>query len=536
MALRRTQEKSGQPARTAQSARFQMAQKGRPKFQRNRATAVSLPAPVGGWNARDSLADMAEDDAVTLINLVPATTSVLLRSGFSKWSTGYASQVETLMQYSGSTTNKLKAISGGEVFDATAGGAVGAAEVTGLSNSRWQYINVATPGGNFIEMCNGTDNVYTYDGTTWTDQGGNISGVTSSNLININLHKNRVWFIEAGTLKAWYLPVQSISGAAAALDLSSFCVRGGYLMAMGTWTIDAGYGVDDLAVFITSNGEVLVYRGTDPSSASTWALVGVWWVGSPVGRRCFVKYAGDILIITQDGLMPMSGVLQSSRVNPRVALTDKIQSEMGTAVVNYGTKFGWQVIPFPRQEILLLNVPVTEGNSQQQYVMNTVTKSWCQFMGWNANCFELYVDNLYFGGPTYVAKAWDTAEDDSGAIFMDGLQAFNYFGSRGQLKRFTMLRPLLYINSTQQVNANINVDFDETAPVSSISTVTFGGSVWDTALWDSATWSSTLSVSNIWQGATGVGYCGAPHLQANIDGASLEWVATDVVMEPGGIL
>src|SRR3990167_793059 len=147
MALRRTQEKSGQPARTAQSARFQMAQKGRPKFQRNRATAVSLPAPVGGWNARDSLADMAEDDAVTLINLVPATTSVLLRSGFSKWSTGYASQVETLMQYSGSTTNKLKAISGGEVFDATAGGAVGAAELTGLSNSRWQYINVATQAG-----------------------------------------------------------------------------------------------------------------------------------------------------------------------------------------------------------------------------------------------------------------------------------------------------------------------------------------------------------------------------------------------------
>src|SRR3990167_1915040 len=511
-------------------------QRSRPLIAKASATAKSLPAPVGGWNARDSIADMDEKDAVILTNFFPSTTSVNLRGGYSQVPPGFGAQVETVIAYSGATTNKLFGIAGGSVYDATAGGAVGAAVLSGLVNSCWQYVNIATPGGNFIEMCNGADSVYTYNGTTWTDQSGNITGVTSSTLININIHKNRVWFCEVGTLKAWYLPTQSISGAAAALDLSAFCTRGGYLMAMATWTIDAGYGVDDLAVFITSNGEVLVYRGTDPSSASTWALVGVWWVGSPVGRRCFVKYAGDILIITQDGLMPMSGVLQSSRVNPRVALTDKIQSEMGTAVVNYGTKFGWQVIPFPRQEILLLNVPVTEGNSQQQYVMNTVTKSWCQFMGWNANCFELYVDNLYFGGPTYVAKAWDTAEDDSGAIFMDGLQAFNYFGSRGQLKRFTMLRPLLYINSTQQVNANINVDFDETAPVSSISTVTFGGSVWDTALWDSATWSSTLSVSNIWQGATGVGYCGAPHLQANIDGASLEWVATDVVMEPGGIL
>ena len=505
-------------------------------FQRNRATSVSLPAPVGGWNARDSIADMAPDDAVILTNLVPATTSVVLRSGFSKFSTGYGAQVETVIAYSGSTTTKLKAIAGGGIYDATAGGAIGAAEVSGLTNSRWQYVNLTTAGGSFIEMVNGADGVYTYNGTTWTDQSGSISGVTAANLTNINVFKNRLWFTEAGTLKAWYLPTQSITGTAAALDLSAFAPHGGYLMAMGTWTIDAGYGVDDLAVFVTNNGDVLVYRGTDPSSASTWALVGVWWVGSPVGRRCFVKWKGELLIICQDGLMPMSGALQSSRVNPRVALTDKIQSEMGSAVVSYGSNFGWQVIPFPQQDLLILNVPVTAGNSQQQFVMNTITGGWCNFTGWNANCFELYNDELYFGGPTYVAKAWDTAEDDGGSIAIDGLQAFNYFGSRGQLKRFTMMRPMLRINSTQTVNAGMNVDFDQSAPVSSIGTASFSGALWDTALWDSGLWSSTLSVSAVWQGATGVGYCGAPHLQANLDGASLEWLSTDVVLEPGAIV
>ena len=220
-------------------------------FQRNRATSVSLPAPVGGWNARDSLADMAEDDAVTLTNLFPSTTSVNVRNGYTKHSTGYSAAVETLMQYAGGATSELFAIAGGEIFDATAGGAIGAAEVTGLTNSRWQYVNLATAAGTFIELCNGADGVYTYNGTSWVDQSGNITGVTASNLIGINLHKNRVWFIESNTLRAWYLPTQSISGAAAALDLRAFCSRGGYLMAMGTWTIDAGYGVDDLAVFIT---------------------------------------------------------------------------------------------------------------------------------------------------------------------------------------------------------------------------------------------------------------------------------------------
>ena len=507
-----------------------------PLVQKSRARTVSLPAPTGGWNARDSLAGMDEKDAVSLVNLFPGTTSVVLRNGFSTHVTGYANVVETLMAYSGAATTELWSIAGGSIFNATTPGAVGAAAVSGLTNSRWQYINLSTSGGNFIELCNGADGVYTYNGTTWTDQSGSITGVTAANLIGINEFKNRVWFIEKDTLRAWYLPTQSITGAAAALDLRAFCTRGGYLMAMGTWTVDAGYGVDDLAVFVTSQGEVLVYRGTDPSSASTWALVGVWWIGSPVGRRCFIKYMGDLLLITQDGVLPLAGALQSSRTNPRVALTDKIQTQIGQAVATYGANFGWQLMPFPRQEMLILNVPLSAGANQQQYVMNTLTGAWCRFQGWQANCFELYNDELYFGGISYVAKAWSTTTDNGGGIFIDGQQAFNKFGSQAQTKRFTMMRPILLIDSSQAVNAAINIDFDNSAPTSSIGTVAFTGAVWDTGLWDTALWTDALSVSKIWQGATGVGYWGSPHLQATLTGASLQWVSTDVVMEPGGTL
>lgn len=480
---------------------------------------------------------MEPNEAVSLVNLFPGTTSVNLRLGFSQFATGLPSRTDTLMQYSsGSNATKLKAIAGGKVYDVTAGGAVGAAEQSGLTNSRWQYINFATPGGNFLEMCNGSDGVFTYNGTTWTDQSAAITNVTAANLIGINEHKSRIWFVEKGTLKAWYLPVASITGAAAALDLSSFCERGGYLMAIGTWTIDAGTGVDDYAVFITSNGEVLVYQGTDPSSSTTWALKGIWWIGSPIGRRCFVKWRGDLLVITQDGLFPLSGALQSSRVNPRVALTDLIQSSMGNAIVLYAANFGWQIMSFPKQNMLLLNVPVTDGNSQQQYVMNTITGKWCSFTGWNANCFELLNDDLYFGSSTYVGKAWNTSLDSGAAIFMDGLQAFNYFDDKESQKRFTMMRPVLLINSTQQVRGAINTDFDQSAPASAISTTSFTGALWDTAVWDTDLWSDTLSVSQQWQGATGVGRCGAPHLQANVNGATLQWLATDVVFEKGGIV
>jgi hypothetical protein len=37
----------------------------------SRANVASLPAPVGGWNARDSLANMAPTDAVQLVKFFP---------------------------------------------------------------------------------------------------------------------------------------------------------------------------------------------------------------------------------------------------------------------------------------------------------------------------------------------------------------------------------------------------------------------------------------------------------------------------------
>ena len=500
------------------------------------ARSKSLPAPVGGWNARDSIADMDEKDAVILENFFPSTTSVNLRGGYSQYATGLGAQVETVISYSGAATNKLFGIAGGSVYDATAGGAVGAAVLTSLTNSRWQYINIATAGGNFIEMCNGADSVYTFDGTTWTDRSGAITGVTSSTLININLHKNRVWFIQKDTLKAWYLPVQSITGAAVAYDLSAFCPHGGYLIAMGTWTMDAGYGLDDMAVFITSNGDCLVYRGTDPSSASTWALVGAFWIGSPIGRRCFIKYQGDLLIITQDGLLPLSKALQSSRLDPRVALTDKIQKATSDAVTNYGSNYGWTVTLYEHKNALFLNVPVSTNANQQQYVMNTITGAWCNFTGWQANCFEVYENDLYFGGTNFIGKAWNTNADAGQAIVTRGLQAFSYFGSPAKQKRFTMMRPTFYASSPPAVSGQINVDFDDSPSTATLAAASAIGGLWDTGVWDTALWGASLELSRLWQGASGVGYCGAPNIKTSTNAIDLQWLATDIVYEQGGIL
>ena len=502
------------------------------------AQTVTVAAPIGGWNARDALGAMDPLDAVTLQNFWPGTNSVILRNGYTKHATGLPAQVQTLMAYSSGTSNKLFAISDGKIYDATSAGAVGAAAVSGLTNSKFQYTNITTPAASYLMAVNGADKLRTFDGTNWhTDGDGSpydITNIDTATVSNITLFKNRIWLTTNNTLKVWYLPVNSIGGAAVALDMTSIFQLGGYIMAGMTWTLDAGYGVDDYLVFITSNGEAIVWRLTDPTTPTGISQIGLYKVGAPIGRRCYTKFGGDLLIITQDGVVPMSGALQSSRLDPRVSITNKIQYAMSSAISAYGSNFGWSLLYYPKENQLILNVPYDEGE-QQQYVMNNITKSWCNFTGWYANCWELHLDDPYFGGDGYVGLAWNGNTDDISNIEGFGLQSFQSYGTALQ-KQCKMIRYHLQSNGSPSVFGNVNVDYnlaDESAQLN-FSTSVYG--LWDTGLWDSAIWGAGLVPLADWQGATNIGYTFAPLIKTATQGIQLQWVATDLVFEGGGVL
>ena len=505
------------------------------------AKVESLPSPVGGWNARDSFANMDPSDAVNLDNMFPTVSNVVLRGGSTKWSTGLDGEVQTLMTYSGGPNTKLFAITEtGKIYDVTAGGAVGSPVVSGLSNGIWEYTNISTAGGSFLVAVNGLDDPRLYDGTTWmtitASTTPSITGIGVKTLVNIVLFKNRLWFIEKDTLRAWYLPTNSLGGAAQQIDMSAIARFGGHLVNLDTWTLDAGYGVDDNLVFVTSEGEVIVWSGTDPASITTWSLIGVWKLGSPIGQRCMLKWGGDLLILTYDGLMPMAGSLQSSRLDPRVALSDKIQGAITQATTDYGgdhAAVGWEIVYNAKRNAVWINIPVAPAQ-QEQYAMNTITKSWCRFTGWGANCWAIFKDDPYFGGDGFVSYAWDTTYADDGAnIQTNVLQAFNYFGERGVKKYFTRAQLSLFTNGTPSVFVGLNVDFNVINNAAPISYTGNPNGVWDTGKWDAATWGGEGTISNTWLGITGIGYCGAMLFKSSSAGISIEWASTDVVYQTG---
>jgi hypothetical protein len=577
------------------------------------AITTSITAPIGGWNARDSVASMPPTDAVTLNNFYPTPTDVQLRKGFSKYSIGITGQVNSLMNYAGANSQKLFAAAGTSIYNADTATATVAHAIT---NDKLQHINISTVGGSFMVACNGTDATCVYDGTSWfniaststaqtissityvtttatlttaiahglltgnkvtiagaspaayngtytitvtgattftytmaSNPGANattvgsytvlyaITGVNSNKFISVNLFKNRLFFTEKDSLRIWYLPVDQIAGVASELDFGSVAGSGGFLQAMGTWTLDAGQGADDYAVFITNMGEVIVYNGTDPDTAADWALKGVWQLGYVFARRCFYKWSGDLLLLTQDGLVPLAAALQSSRLDPRVNITDKIFFEISLEADRYSNEFGWQVIYYAKPNMLIINIP--NPNGAEQYVMHTISKAWASFSGINAKCFELHNDDIYFGGNGYVGKFWDTNADDSAQISATCQQAYSYFDTPGQQKRFTLVRPTFLVDvGNPGVFAGINTDFQTQNNLGQVSFVDIPTTtaVWDAATWDNDIFAGNLVISRNWQGVTGLGYAGGINLNMVSAGIDVHWLSTDYVMERGSVI
>lgn len=500
----------------------------------------STPAPVGGWNARDALSDMDERDAVTLDNWFPGTSTVMLRGGQAAHATGLTTAVESLMPYADGTKTELFAAANSAIYDVTSSGAVGAAKVSSLTNNRWQHVNFGTSADEFLIAVNGADSMQQYDGTTWrtiTDVSSPaITGVTTANLAHLNVFKTRLFLIEINKLSFWYLGAGANSGAATEFNLGTYCRLGGSTMAMGTWTRDSGDGVDDLAVFVTSEGEVLIFSGTDPGNASAWALIGRFEIGAPIGRRCMIKAGSELIIITVDGIAPLSRLLRTARTDERANLTDKISGAFEAAARDYGANFGWQGILYPRGNKVLFNIPTVAGSASHQYVANTTTGAWCRFTGWNAFSWAVFNDELYMGGAGVVDKA-DTGLSDKGAnIETEAKTAFTYLGQRGRTKKFNMVRPNFITDGGIEPALTVNVDFEDTPPTGVASFTPGEGAEWDVADWDEADWGSSGQPVVDWIPVAGTGYAAAIYLRTASNANVIEWSSTDWLWEQGGVL
>jgi hypothetical protein len=486
-----------------------------------------VPAPTDGWDAISPLASMDPKRAPILNNFIPRPGWVELRQGYFPWVflPDVTVPVETLMVYRALGAEEMFAASGSVIYDVSTKAAYTSVQ-TGLNSARWQYVNF-TPSlaPTVIQCVNGVDELRMYNGTSWSTPiiTGLPNGLTTAAITNISAQKRRLWYVlgdgvGGGSTITAFMPTDEITGAiAGTLDLGALWTKGGYLVAITDWTIDGGNGPQDYVCFLSNRGQISIYSGTDPTNASAWTLVGTFDQSPPVSLRCTTKIGSDVGLITQQGVIPLSQSLPFDPSADRsVAITARIQNAMAQATAQGLDIFGWQLVTFAPQQLTIINVPQVENQAQVQFVMNSLTGAWCQFTGWNANCFEVFNNILYFGGNVGdVDQCFVGSSDFTNSIPADMQCAYNYFDSPGRLKRMTMVQPFLTAAQTITPFISIDVDFvtqSQTAPVQIVDS----GTLWDVGIWDTSVWFGQITQTTSWLSTQALGHALAVHMSLNI--------------------
>lgn len=452
-------------------------------------TEITLvPAPTGGWNARDPLHAMPENQAIELVNYFPEGSDVQIRGGSSlywtsPWSTSPAFVKGTWAQPG--TADYLilleKTGSGGSdalhlyrilVSDGTTTEIADASD--GLENETYLttifrgYLFGFSEGGYSFSV----DPSGAYADTPFTATP--INGVG---------YKGHMFLVPLNSATVEYGALTAISGAVTSYDVSPFLSRGGNVLAVGTTTQMQGDLAQELFVLISTVGEILVFQGSNPASA-TWSLVARFFVGQPLGRGCFVYRGSDLHVNTSAGIFSVQGLFRGANAdglyesvadNIRLAVSDAAD----TFLTSYTAGESWGAVYAPSHKMWIFTGVQPLASTQYQYVQNIITNAWCSFSGIDSNKWVGIGRRVFWGNARSVAATYATLQElglpnSSGNI--DGTtpftascrQAFNYLGNPSITKHITSVKAFFEITqetghstATREVKLGADSDFKD---------------------------------------------------------------------------
>ena len=501
------------------------------------AEVFSLPSPTGGWNARDNLAAMPPLDAVKMVNFFPEVEGVTLRKGDVLFAEGLSGEVEFLFEYESATTNDLLAASDGNFYDITSGSPTALA--TGLTNAQWQGVNYNAK----AFFVNGADAPRDWNGTTLASTSWTGTGLTITNLINVNVIRDRMWFVEKDTSLAWYGGIGSITGALTKFNVGEIA-RTGYLVQVASWSRDSGDGQDDYTVFIMSTGECLAYQG---DVSTTFTLVGRYNAPQPIGRRCTINWGGELVVITRSGYLGLTGIMDG-KIKPDDAISEKIRDAVVQAVDNGGSLNGWEALMSPDGRKLIFNVPVDDSATYHQHVINTITGSWGKWEDRNTRSISTLNNEMYGGFDEKVYRLDDGNQDVSaGFSVVKGVakQASNSLVAPSQpldgtKKEVTMLRPFVKGGGTVSLTMDVQADFSDLQLVANNQSLSPTSNTWETfdvfdwEVWN-LLWGQGAGIASTSLTVGAVGETFSVVLDAET-AESLVWYSTDIIYRRGGII
>lgn len=524
----------------------------KPARKKARSQIVSLQPPIHGLMLNQPPGGADPLGAEVLENGIPTNRGIRVRGGLQKEATitGESSSgpVRSLFAYRATGGERLFAANTSDVFDISAldPDTAPTADITGQTAGYYAAQQIGTAGGDYLYIVNGADSPQLFDGSTWTEITGvstpAITGVTTSTLSHVWLYRSRLFFVQKDTLVAWYLPVDSIGGAALDVSLAGIFQRGGALLFGATWSLDSGSGLDDKCVFVSTEGEIAVYEGGDPSDPADWNLVGRYDVAKPLGINASMQAGGDLLIATVDGIVPLSQIIQKDPAALSLSAVTRPIETLWNRVTN-GLTEPVELVKWSERGLGVVTLPEWSGT----LLVNLQTGAWGVQTAWIANCAEVYLGKCYIGLDDGLICAIDeTGQDIDQPYTMRLCWPFTDLGDPTAYKVAQMVRPSFFTGQDVRFRPGVATDYTTVFPVAPAATEVTAGDeylVWDVGNWDEKLWWSEavdeqgLGIVAKWRSVTGAGFALAPTIQitsGQLQKPSIEIVRMDVAFETGG--
>lgn len=510
-----------------------------------KAQFISFPVPTAGLIRNRNIAapngQGQTPGAEIMENWFPTASSIVMRRGLSRHATIPGGEtVKSMFGFVYGAQKELFAATDSGIWNVTT--STPASVLSGTTSGEWSVLQFSTAAGNFLIGVNGVDDGWIYDGVSFEPLA--VTGVGTSELVHVWSYKQRIWFIQKESLDAWYLPVDSIAGAAVWFPLGGVFNRGGSVLWGQTWSLDSGGdgGLSEQCVFVTSEGEVAAYQGLSPDDASQWSKVGVYRIGRPMGRRAFIRAGGDLVIATTIGFIPLGQAIRNDYAAlGMVAVSQPIADEWAMATRDRGTD-GWQCVLWGEGSMTMVVPPTLPSQDPIALVANSDTGAWATFTGWRPTAIEVFDGKLYFGSTGgKVQQAWIGGSDEGQPYTATFLPLFTDLGTPGQRKFASLARVVKRSSFPTDERIAARFDWNLSEPTPPNPAAVPGVSLWDAGIWDESRWDEQRGafVTSEWRGIGGSGSAMSVIMQATSGGAipiDLEIVRIDCTYQLGAIV
>jgi len=518
-------------------------------------------APTAGLYTQTSAAAPKASSALVLDNFWVTATGISPRGG-SKLVCGTAPHpIVSMLSYSAFGKQHLFVATQQYCYQANMG--TGLFEVNKrLTSGRISTLTVENDAGVFLLMVNGADAMVIYNGSQWLDEPSSpfkITGVPSHKLSFVWAYHNRVFFIQKGTMTAWYLATNAIGGKASRLPLSGVFNQGGSLLFGATWSSDSGSGMRDRCVFVTDAGEFAVYSGINPGDVNHWTLEGVYFLGKPLDANAVMRVGGELVIATEAGLIPISAAVSKdvSRLSA-YALTLPIAKSWEKAVTLAGAGGRWSIVKDDTRNVAIITPEIKSGGNHACFVVNLQTNAWSVFSGWHLNTMVFFKGNIYYGGPDGNIYQADVGGFDEGnkPFYCRACLAFDPLQTPGFFKVAHALR-VTWKGDPGAVRHSLARDYRIIFPpppegvtaAAKQQTLSDTPPKWNIARWDATPWKLSSSPETVkalagnyrrrWESIAAQGATLAPQIQITSkqrDKLDCELVSIELLYSTGGVI